>query len=180
MRTLRSIGGLAIVCVVAALVVLLLVDAVIRGGWAQMLLLAPWPLLVLWATYEAAAASYVRMDDGGVTVQNMLRRTSFGWRRLRGADFRWQVEFALDDDTTVTALGGPARSRPRRQTVQEREVEGERVPTGVRVLTEISDRRDRAGVSADAPIRRSWDVPALAALGIIALWIVAAVLIAQS
>ena len=178
-RTLRPIGGLALVCAVAVLVLLLLVDAVVRGSWAQMLLLAPWPLLVLWVTYEAAAASFVRMDAVGVTVQNGLRRTSFGWQRVRGVDFRWQLEFALDDDTTATALGGPARARPPRQSDQEREVEGPRVPTGVRVLTEITERRDQAPSTADDPIRRSWDAPALVALGVIVAWAAVAILVAQ-
>ena len=39
---------------------------------------------------------------------------------------------------------------------------------------------DAAASGADAPIRRTWDGPALLALGVIAVWAVAAVLIASA
>ncbi|MFC4140394.1 MULTISPECIES: PH domain-containing protein [unclassified Microbacterium] len=175
-RTFRTPTGIVAFCIAAVLVLFLLGDAVIRGSWTLMLLIAPWPLLGLWVIYEGSASSFVRVDERGVLVQNMLRRTTFGWERLRKADFRWQLEFFLDDDSKLTAMGGPAHARARRQTEREREVEGVKVPAGVRALAEIQDRRAQADATADAPIRRSWDWPAVIALAVIAVWAVIAVL----
>lgn len=179
-RTHRPMFGLVVVGIVTVVVLFLLGDAVTNGSWAQMLLLAPWPLLAIWVVYEISAASFVRVDDRGATVQNMLRRTTFGWRRVREVDFRWQLELTLDDGSTVTAFGGPARSRPRRQTRAEREVEGEQVPAGIRFAADLEERRRAAGEGSDAPIIRSWDLPAVVALGLIAAWAVVAVLIVGS
>lgn len=179
-RTHRPMFGVGVVGIVAVVGLFLLGDAAINGSWAQMLLLAPWPLLAIWIVYEISAASFLRVDDRGATVQNLLRRTTFGWRRVREIDFRWQLELALDDGSTVTAFGGPARSRPRRQTRAEREVEGEQVPAGIRLTADLEERRRAAGEGADAPIVRSWDWPAIVAIGVIAAWAIVAVLIVNA
>lgn len=143
-----------------------------------MLLLAPWVLLGLWVVYEIAFVSVVRVDDDGAIVQNMLRRTSFGWSRVRDIDLRWQLLFSLDDGTDLSCYGGPARARPvRRPTSGDDEA---KAPAGLRDLTEIRDRWQAAPQTADAPIRRAWDAPALIALGVILLWAVVSVIIANS
>ncbi|REJ07651.1 PH domain-containing protein [Microbacterium bovistercoris] len=178
-RTFRAWGGIVGVALGAALVLFLLGDAVAKGGWGQMLLLAPWPLLILWGLYVLTAASTLRIDDAGAVVQNMLRRTSFGWRRLREADFRWQLEFLLDDGRRVTAMAGPARSRARRRVGPDGEDRSAAVPNGVRILGEIQDRQDAAGADAEAPIRRTWDWVALGALLVLVLWAFAAVMITR-
>ncbi|MGX1695718.1 PH domain-containing protein [Microbacterium keratanolyticum] len=179
-RTFRSPSGVVMMIASGALALFLLGDAVVRAGWGQMLLLAPWVLLALWIAYQLSASSFVRIDDSGAVVQNMLRRTTFGWRRVRDVDMRWQLEFALDDDRTVTAWGGPNRARPPKQTRRDVEDGGVRVPAGLRDLTEIRDRWDAApGADVDAPIRRVWDVPALAALAVIAVWALTAVLLTR-
>lgn len=159
-------------------------DAAVREGWQPMLLLAPWVLLVLWVLYVIGPASVIRMDDSGVRVQNMLRRTAFGWKRLRDVDLRWQLVFALDDDTEVASFGGPARARTRRVPAYvvsdaDHSPAGARIPAGYRELTEIRDLWESAGAAAEAPIRRSWDAPALLALAVIAAWAVVAVLVVQ-
>ena len=176
-RTFRAVSGPVLLVICALLAVFLLGDAVLRAGWEQMLLLAPWVLFGLWVVYEIAFVSAVRIDDGGAVVQNMLRRTSFGWRRVRDIDLRWQLVFSLDDGTDVTCYGGPARARPRRTGG---EAEESKVPTSLRDLTDIRDRWEAASVNADAPIRRSWDVPALAALARIVVWAALSVLIANA
>lgn len=168
-RTFRAPSGPIILILSVIFAVFLLGDAVLRAGWSQMLLLAPWLLLGVWGIYEASAASTVRIDDDGAVVQNFLRRTSFGWHRVRDIDFRWQLEFTLEDDSKVSAYGGPARSRPVR--TRDAESETAKAPAGVRELTEIRDRWEAAaGVPASAPIRRTWDGPALIALVVIVLW----------
>lgn len=174
-HTYRASSGPVVLVLGGLLALYLLGDAVVRAGWVQMLLLAPWVLLTLWLVYELSASSSVRVDDDGVVVRNMLRKTSFGWSRIRDVDMRWQLEFSLEDGTTVTCYGGPARSRPRRTT----DLDGDRtkVPGGLRELTEICDRWQAAPAGADAPIRRGWDVTALLVLGVIALWALGSVLV---
>ncbi|MDR6865557.1 hypothetical protein J2Y69_000139 [Microbacterium resistens] len=184
-RTYRSPSGPVVLVLSVALVLFLLGDAVARGSWGLMLLYAPWALLAVWLVYELVFVSAVRVDDDGVVVRNLLRRTSFGWRRVRDVDLRWQLDFALDDGTKVSCFGGPGRARPPRQTGRG---EGEvRVPASLRTLTEVRDRWEAAidavptpQDGSDAPIRRSWDVPALVALLVIAIWATAAVIITHA
>lgn len=158
------------------LALFLLGDAVVRAGWGQMLLLAPWVLLGLWVVYEIAFVSVVRIDDAGAMVQNMLRRTSFGWSRVRDIDLRWQLVFSLDDGTDLSSYGGPARARPVRRPTGDDEA---KAPVALRDLTDVRDRWQAARADGDAPIRRTWDTSALIALGVIALWAVVSILVAN-
>ncbi|MGN7950118.1 PH domain-containing protein [Microbacterium sp. 22215] len=177
-RTFRAASGPVSLVLCSLLALFLLGDAVVRAGWGQMLLLAPWVLLGLWVVYEIAFVSVVRVDDDGAVVQNMLRRTSFGWSRVRDIDLRWQLLFSLEDGSDLSCYGGPARARPvRRPTSGDDEA---KAPAGLRELTEIRDRWQQAPATADAPVRRTWDAQALIALGVIALWAVVSVVIANA
>ncbi|PCE15015.1 hypothetical protein AUC47_02450 [Microbacterium sp. SZ1] len=174
-RTFRAASGPVTFVLCSLLAIFLLGDAVVRAGWGQMLLLAPWVLLAIWAVYEVAFVSAVRVDESGAVVQNMLRRTSFGWSRVRDIDLRWQLVFSLDDGTDVTCYGGPARARPTRRPSDE-DAEA-KAPAGLRDLTEIRDRWQAASGATDAPIRREWDVRALLALGVIVAWAIVSIAI---
>ncbi|MFB4353016.1 PH domain-containing protein [Microbacterium sp. LS_15] len=174
-RTFRAASGPVTFVLCSLLALFLLGDAVVRAGWGQMLLLAPWVLLGLWVVYEIAFVSTVRVDDDGAVVKNMLRRTSFGWNRVRDIDLRWQLVFSLDDGTDVTCYGGPARARPSRRP-SDHDAEAN-APTGLRDLTEIRDRWQATSGARDAPIRREWDGRALLALGVIAVWACVSVVI---
>lgn len=177
-RKFRAPSGRVVLVLTALVAVFLLGDAVVRAGWGQMLLIAPWVLLIVWIVYELSFASSVQIDDDGAAVQNFLRRTEFGWHRVRDIDLRWQLEFTLDDDRKLSSYGGPARSRPVRTRGSEEDAA--KAPAGIRDLTAIRDRWEAAaGVAASAPIRRSWDGPALVALGVIVVGIVLSVLVAN-
>lgn len=174
-RTFRSSSGSVVMMVSLLLALFLLGDAVVRGGWAQTLLLTPWVLLGLWIIYEISYVSMVRIREDGALVQNMLRRTEFGWHRVRDIDLQWQLKFSLEDGTDLTCWGGPAHARPRRSKMRDEETT---VSTSLRSFTDIRDRwQAAAGHGASAPIRRSWDTRALVALATIVVWAVAAVLI---
>jgi len=177
-RTFRASSGPVALVIGSALALFLLGDAVARAGWGQMLLLAPWVLLVLWVVYVNSFASSVRIDDDGVIVQNLLRRIEFGWQRVRGVDLRWQLVFSLDEGKDLPCYGGPAKAGPLR--MPSRGDGEEKVPSGVRALTEIEERWQAAPDTADAPIRRSWDTRALIALAVIVVWAVFAVLVANA
>ena len=176
-RTFRAPSGLFAIGIAVLLALFLLGDAVVRAGWGRMLLLAPWILLALWIVYENAYVSRVRIDDDGVTVQNLLRRTSFGWKRIRAVDLRWQLVFSLDDGKKLSCYGGPAKAGPMRRPGRDGD---SREPAGIRALSEIEERWEAAPDTADAPIIRSWDWPALLALAVIVIWAVAAILISNA
>ncbi|WP_334146865.1 PH domain-containing protein [Microbacterium sp.] len=177
-RTFRASSGPVVMALTSALALYLLGDTAVRGSLMQMLLVAPWLLLGLWIVYQVSFVSRVRVDAHGALVQNMLRRTTFGWSRVRDIDFRWQLEFALDDGKTVACYGGPARSRPTRSRMRSND-EAPKAPVGVRDLSDIRELW-QAGSAGQAPIVRSWDGPALIALAVIVLWAVGAVLITQA
>jgi hypothetical protein len=173
-RTYRASTGVAVLVVCAALSVFLLGDAVVRGSWGLMLSYAPWVLLVLWLIYEFSVVSMVRVDEQGAVVQNFLRRTSFGWRRVTALDLRWQLEFRLDDGRKLACWGGPGRIQSPRMSRSGDEL---RIPTSLRTLTDVRTRWERAAEEdgADAPIRRSWDWPAIIALAVILIWAASAI-----
>lgn len=176
-RTYRSIIGTVSMWASVLIALFLLGDAVLRVGWGRTLLVAPWILLALWIVYEISYVSAIRVDDDGVTVQNMLRRTSFGWGRVRDVELRWQTVFALADDTEVTSYGGPAQSRPRRPAKGE-DPDVVREAAGPRDAAEIRQRFiDAAGHGTDAPIQRSWDTRALTVLVVILAWAVLAIIV---
>ena len=106
------------------------------------------------------------------------RRTSFGWSRVRDIDLRWQLVFSLEDGSELSSYGGPARARPIRRQV--REDDEAKAPAGLRELTDIRDRWQAAPSTADAPIRRTWDSQALIALGVIVIWAVTSIVIANA
>ncbi|PRB15204.1 hypothetical protein CQ042_09695 [Microbacterium sp. MYb62] len=177
-RTFRAPSGPAALLIGTLLALFLLGDAVVRAGWGQMMLLAPWVLLVLWIVYVNSFASSIRVDDDGVRVQNALRRIEFGWQRVRAVDLRWQLVFSLDDGKDLSCYGGPAKAGSIR--MPSRSDGEEKVPAGIRALTEIEERWQAAPDTADAPIRRSWDRPAVIALGVIVVWAVIAILVANA
>ena len=174
-RAYRASSGLVILIPSTLLALFLLGDAVVRGSWAQMLLLAPWVLLALWIVYELSYISSVRVDAEGVVVQNLLRRTSFGWGNVRDIDLRWQLLFSLDDGRELSCYGGPARARPPRPGRGE-DAEP-KAPAGFRALADIRDLWAAAS-PANSSVRRTWDVPALIALAVIVFWALGAIAIA--
>lgn len=175
-RTFRAPSGPFAVGLGVLLALFLLGDAVVRAGWGAMLLLAPWVLLVLWIVYVNSFASSVRIDDDGARVQNLLRRTEFGWSHVTDVDLRWQLTFGLDDGKTLSCFGGPAKAGPIRLPSRGED----KVPPSERALAEIEARWQAASPAADAPIRRSWDWRSLAALAVIAAWAAIAIIATQA
>ncbi len=181
--------------IVAALVALaLLVDAGVRAGVGEMLLLAPWVLLVLWFVYVLVYAPHIRTDASGVRVHNLLRIVEFPWSAVRDIELRWQVRFRLSSGQDVSSFGGPVAGRPGRPPLRFGGGERREPPAlrDMELLREqwISATESRAdhgiGSQVDASsggahtapvIRRRWDVAALVALAVIAIWAVSAVTI---
>lgn len=174
-RIFRITGaaGLLVICAIGT--VALLIEAAVRSGVGNMLLLAPWPLLVLWAVYVAGIASDIRADVTGVQVQNLLRRTWVPWSRVKRITMRWQIELALDDGRVVRCFGGPGRSRPRRIGPDRTREDGNGdAADGIAKLQRL---RLEAESAPDAVVTRSWDWASLAALGVLAVWAATAILL---
>ncbi|WEG07534.1 PH domain-containing protein [Microbacterium horticulturae] len=142
----------------------------------QTLLLAPWPLLALWGVYISAFASSLEVDAQGATVQNLLRVVRIPWGRVRELEWRWQVVFALDDETVVRAVGGPLEGRGGRRP-GSREGTPEHVRAQFEYAQRLYDGRDAA---SDAPVHKGWDVPGVIAGVVLVVWAGAALLIAGS
>lgn len=94
-RILRQTSGTIGLIVSGAVAALLLVDAAMRAGILEMLRLAPWVLLALWAVYVLLYASHIAVDRRGATVQNYLRVTRMPWTEVTDIALRWQMVFAL-------------------------------------------------------------------------------------
>lgn len=187
-RIFRAPSATVGVLVAAVVGLALLVDAAIRAGFGEMLLLAPWVLLVLWVVYVMIYAPHIRTDASGVRVHNLLRIVDFPWRAVRDIELRWQVRFRLTSGQDVASFGGPVAGRPGRP--QLRFGSERREPPAIRdmeLLREqwISATQDELDVAdsvhvADASlsvVRRRWDLPALIALLVIAAWAVGALTI---
>lgn len=163
----------------AAIVLYLLGDAVVRGSVGEMLLLAPWPLLALWAVYVSAFTSRLAVDDDGATVQNLMRIVRVPWSRVIDVQWRWQVQFDLDDGTHVRAIGGPALGRSRRRPGSL-----EQTPATVRAQFDVvrstwarAREREREAGETAAPVTRRVDLMSLVCLVVLVVWAVVAVLV---
>ncbi|WOQ70286.1 PH domain-containing protein [Microbacterium limosum] len=180
-RVFRTPSGVVAFVVAAAVAALLLGDAAVRAGVGEMLLLAPWILLLLWGAYVFVYAPRVRIDRDGIRLHNILRIIDVPWALVRGIDVRWQLELTLHDGRVLRAYGGPVAGRPGRPALRRSPGEAERVPPAVRDLALIreqwQDALEQGADSAAPEIRRGWDVPGLVALAAILAWAVIALLI---
>ncbi len=176
-RVFRVTGAAWLLGITALVAAALLVEATVRSGVGEALLLVPWILLVIWVIYVVGVASDVRADVTGVGVQNLLRRTWVPWSRVKRIAMRWQIELTLDQGGVVRCFGGPSRSRPRRiGPGRSREDADEGADDGIAKLQRL---RLAADAPPDAAVVRTWDWPSIIALAAIAIWAVIAVVITR-
>ncbi len=174
-HVLRATSGTIALIVAGVVAVALLIDAVVRAGVVEMLRLSPWVLLVVWIVYVLMYASHIAYDGGGATVQNYLRRTRIPWARVTDIGLRWQVIFTLDGGDTVPAYGGPVAGRPGRAERRSAQQPSRAVPAALRELGDLRDAWQGGDPPVAAPgsgateVERSWDLPALVALGVIVI-----------
>lgn len=160
--------------VAAAVAVVLLADAALRGGWWDAALLAPWVALGVWAVYVGLYASAVTTDDEGILIQNLLRRIRVPWSAVADIRLRYQVVVVTADGARISCYGGPAAG-PASATVRRR---GGGAGRALRVTAEIRDAWRAAPSQPDGSIRRGWDRPALIALTAIVVAAAVAVFVA--
>ncbi|OCG75543.1 PH domain-containing protein [Microbacterium sediminis] len=168
-RRIRPASGRVWLSLTAVLVVGLLIDAIVRGGWLQAVLIAPWPLALVWFVYVFVYAPHVLADERGVTIHNILRITRVPWGAIDDIVMRWQLEVRLTaaaGGKSIQAWGVPAR-RPRGRTRdQPADVEAE-------ILREMKLNADAD--PSDDRVTRSWDLLGVVGLVVIAAWAAIAV-----
>lgn len=181
-RVFRAASGTVAVIVAAIVTLLLLVDAVVRAGWAEMLLLAPWMLLVLWFIYVSTFVSHLSIDAGGATVQNFLRVTRIPWGAVTDVGIRYQVRFTLADGSIVNAFGGPVAGRPARPGLRPDTSPRARIPPALRDLELIREQWQQStdADSTEGTLSRTWDLRAIGALVVIAVGALSAVIISNA
>ena len=168
-REIRPTSGRVWLSLSAVLAVGLLIDVVIRGGWLQAVLVAPWPLALVWFIYVFVYAPHVVADETGVTVHNVLRVIRAPWAAIDDIVMRWQLEIRLTQAAggkTIQAWGVPAR-RPRgRMRDQPADVEAE-------ILREMKLNADAD--RSDVRVTRSWDLIGVVGLAVVVVWAAIAV-----
>lgn len=176
---LRATSGTVAMIVSGVVAIFLLGDAVLRAGWGEMLLLAPWVLLAVWSVYLLMFASAIETDATAATVQNFLRRTRLPWGAITDIRLRYQVVFVYAEGAReLKAFGGPAAGRPGRPS-RTRADGGRREPPALREVDALRDRWDaavRAGAPGGIP-SRSWDLIGIGSLAAIVVWAAVAVMI---
>ena len=168
-RAPSAVSGLVLGVV---LVVVLLVDAGLRAGVGELLLIAPWLLLALWGVYALLFAPHVRIDARGIRVHNPLRIADIPWGRVTDIDMRWQLEVRTDEPRVYKAYGGPVAGRPGRPPLRRDDDRARREPPAIRDLVLIQDAWESArGDAPNGAVRRGWDIPSLASLMLLVAWV---------
>lgn len=177
-RIFRAPSRAVTLVVAAAVAVVLLVDVVLRAGWLDAVLIAPWVLLALWGVYISTYASHIAIDADGATVQNFARITRIPWSRVSAIDLRYQVRFTLDDDRRIDAFGGPQSGRASRVSPRAETGQDARRPAALRDLDALREawREGSADASPALPIGRSWDRRGVVSFALLVVWAMGAVI----
>lgn len=178
-RVFRAPSSVVGLIVAVGLAVVLLVDAALRAGVGQMLLIAPWLLLAVWGVYALIFAPHVRIDANGIRIHNPLRIVDIGWARVTDIEMRWQLEVSTDEPRTYKAFGGPVAGRPGRPPLR-RDPRGDRgEPPAVRDLVVVRDAWEsaREPASASRAVHRFWDIPSAVSLLALLVWVIIALFI---
>ncbi|WP_228163474.1 PH domain-containing protein [Microbacterium testaceum] len=171
-RVFRAPSAVFALALGAVLAAVLLVDAALRAGVGEMLLIAPWLLLALWGVYALLFAPHVRVDADGIRIHNPLRIADIPWPRVVDIDMRWQLEVRTDEPRVSRAYGGPVAGRPGRPPLRRDDDRGRREPPAIRDLLLIREAWESARDTAPAgAVKRAWDVPSLISLAVLIVWV---------
>lgn len=158
----RSAAGWVWLALVGALAAFLLGDVVVRAGWYDALLMAPWFLLVAWIVWVFQTSPRIEADARGVVLVNVLRVVRISWPAVREVRLRYQAVFHLRDGGRISAWGGAGRRLHLSLARRGADPAAEQVEA----LEHLREEAD----PGEKTVRRSWDVSALIALVVIAAW----------
>lgn len=105
---LRPASALWTFGIVAAFLLWLFADAVIRGAWAYALSALPWLLLILWVVYVVMLRPCVALGPDGITIVNVFRRHRIPWTLVDDFTTRFSLLVRLTDGRAIRSWGAPS------------------------------------------------------------------------
>jgi hypothetical protein len=105
---LRPASALWTFGIVAAFLLWLLTDAVIRGAWEYALSALPWLLLILWVVYVLLLRPCVALGPDGITIVNVFRRHRIPWKLVDDFTTRFSLLVRLTDGRAIRSWGAPS------------------------------------------------------------------------
>ena len=164
---------------VAAVVLFLLGDVVVRGSWWQLLLIAPWTLIPVWFVWVVLYLPHVAIDAEGAHVHNVLRTIHLPWATVDDIVMRWQLEFHLTSEAAAAGFGG------RKGVVEAwsftkrwRGIGRARIDDTEATLDVMRGRKASAPPQRGARPSATWSPAPLVAAALIAVWCVVSLLLA--
>jgi len=157
--------------VVGIVAALLMGDLLIRGSLPQLLLVAPWLLVVVWFVYVFLFAPRITATPDGVAVHNVLKTTNLSWGAVREVRARWQVEFVVSDEVgggVLQAWGAPTQ-RPSRSAKREHPS-----ATHLERLRAMLDEAEPQTAARSI----AWDTAGIVAGAVVVAWLVVSIAIA--
>jgi hypothetical protein len=175
----RDTGTSVAFWLVAAVGMLIVIDAVVRGDLARSLATASIAALVIWALAMVLFRPHVRYDDTHVVVTNIGRIHEIPWSRIVAVRQNLNLTILLDDGRRINAMGVTA---PRDRGLISGTLTRGKLGLGSLEFHKTADAmrllHDKAP-HGESPIVSRWDLPALA-IGAALVVIVVAVAIANA
>ncbi|MFT4235845.1 MAG: hypothetical protein QM607_12720 [Microbacterium sp.] len=168
-RRAQPRSGFVWLIVGVVVVLTLLIDATVRTGIVEALLLAPWPLLLLWLLWTCFASPHVLSDDRMVRVHNPLRTWTIPWGAVADLKLRGQVEVHLADGRKVEAWA---------LTVKRQRVKRDIDPVE-REFELLQDRCEEASPQTEAIVTKTWNWPEIGAFLALIVWCVIGIFVTR-
>jgi hypothetical protein len=142
----------------------LLIDMAVRASVWDAFLVTPWLAGICWLVWIFQVSPRIVADEDGARVVNVLRVIDMPWSAVESVRLKYNAEFVLRTGAKVTAWGGS--SRRLHKSIKRRSVEDPAEQEAEALQRLHADTSNRGGY-----VNRTWDVPALAALLVIVVWI---------
>lgn len=141
---MRTASGLWITGVLAALLLYMLLDALVRGEVRTALLALPWMVAAMAACAMLLVRPCIIVEHDALTIVNPWRTHVIPWRWIDDVQVRYQLVVTRTDGMRVTAWGSPT-TRPGRPAGP-----AERAETRIGTVEAIERARD-AGFRSASP-----------------------------
>ena len=164
-RTFRATSTVVSFWVAVGFATVLVGDTLLRGAWATLVAYLPPVLLVLWVLWLVLWRTSVRAQTDRAIVTNLVRIHDVPWSRVAGVRQRGQVILELDDSRQLLCWGGPFPTKPGLQRTKRRQP--------AETFAETLDHYRRSAQPSDEPVRRRWDLVAIAPGVVLVLAVVA-------
>jgi len=171
-HTFRATSTVVSFWVAVGFAAVLVGDAVFRGAWQTVVAFLPPVLLVLWVLWLVMWRTSVKAQPDRVIVTNLVRIHDVPWSRVAEVRQRGQVTLELDDSQQLLCWGGPFPTKPGISRTARRR------PAGSFAAT-LDHYRRSAALSTD-PVRRRWDLVAIAPGVVLVLVVIAQLVVIRT